>query len=76
MGCKHIGTKVRGIGFWERAGLIDGHHTQFQVLRCECGGIFGFPSENYKLAKEKGLSGVKKQIADLESTQQGETKEI
>lgn len=41
--------------FWRKVPLKDGAHTSFFLLECHnCGGIYGFPPLNFKLALEKG----------------------
>ena len=34
---------------WQRIPLPDGYHTEFYILRCDCGAVDVFPSANYLL---------------------------
>ena len=66
--CNHVGKKSAVITRLDHVALEHGHHTAFMLMRCECGGIFGFPQENFELAEKEGTAEVKQLLAKLKQT--------
>ena len=67
-GCDHTGKTAKRVGVYRVAPLADGHHTSFMVLKClSCNGVFGFPDDNYQLAKKEGTEETKKKLAEIEA---------
>ena len=65
--CKCTGSRnVRLISLLNRWPLEGDAHTKFFVDVClECGGVCGFPKENFELALKNGTTETKEALADI-----------
>ena len=58
--------EVRVIPAPERWPLINGGYTTFYLQQClGCGGICGFPQQNFEIALEKGSEITKSKLAEF-----------
>ena len=58
--------KVKIIPTSEHWPLIGSGYTTFYLQQClECGGVCGFPQENFEIALEKGTEITKRKLANL-----------
>lgn len=65
--CKCTGSRtIETMGSWDHFPLEGGSHTAFMINRCkDCGGVCGFPQENFDLALEKGTPKNKDLLFDI-----------
>ncbi|GAH78312.1 unnamed protein product [marine sediment metagenome] len=65
--CKGVGSRrVKLISLLNRWPLKDDAHTEFFVDVClDCGGVCGFPQENFDLALETGTIETKETLNDI-----------